>query len=322
MKVSAPAKIILFGEHFVVYENPAILAAINCRINIDVEIDKNNNNINFSSNLIDNSKFNLNLTNNSDIMKKKNFDPINNILKIILDKNPDLDFGLKIKIESQIPVGIGLGSSAALCVALSGAINSLFDNYNIQLILEQAIEAERYIHSNSSGADCVISANGGLIQYQKNKGFQDIQINEPLCFVLINSKIKHSTGEMVQKVKKFRSSNLLEFNTIIKKAREICEESVIELRRGNIENVGHLMERNQLLLEKIGVSNSNLNEIIRNCRKEDTIGTKLTGAGGGGSIINLIKKEKRDEFVQKMKDHNYEVLPVEIDREGLKFIKT
>ncbi|MGD1834361.1 MAG: mevalonate kinase [Nitrososphaeraceae archaeon] len=322
MKVSAPAKIILFGEHFVVYENPAILAAINRRINIDIKINKKVKKIDINSNLINKSKSSFNLTGNSTYEKNENFDPVINILRVFLDKNPRLDFGLKINIDSQIPVGIGLGSSAALCVAVSGAINSLFDNYNIELILDQSIKAERFIHSNSSGADCVVSANGGLILYQKNKGYQEIKIKEPLCFVIINSRIKHSTWDMVQKVKEFRSSNISEFNKIINEAREICENGVIALRKGNYEKIGHLMERNQILLEKIGVSNNILNKIIRNCRKEGTLGTKLTGAGGGGSIINLIKKEDRNKFVRKMSEYSYEIVPVEIDTEGMKYIKT
>ena len=168
----SPGKIILFGEHFVVYDNRAILGAINKYATVTSE------KVNTDNILISSSLGQASIQKDQDVDKvEKKFRPFFYIAKQLISKN-NFDKGISIKIESEIPIGAGLGSSSACCVAAATSISNLFNNTNKKEILELAIQAEKTIFPNSSGADCTVSVYGGIIVYQKEKGFtKNIQIS-------------------------------------------------------------------------------------------------------------------------------------------------
>jgi mevalonate kinase len=161
----APGKIILFGEHFVVYDNRAILCAIDKYATVTSE-KTNTDNILISSSLGQSS-----IQKDQDVDKvEKKFRPFFYIAKQVISKN-NFNNGISIKIESDIPIGAGLGSSSACCVAAAASVLNLFNNANDNEILELAIKAEKTIFPNSSGADCTVSVFGGIIEYQREKSF-------------------------------------------------------------------------------------------------------------------------------------------------------
>ena len=169
----APGKIILFGEHFVVYENRAILGAIDKYATVTSE-KTNTDNILISSSLGQSS-----IKKDEEVSNvEKKFRPFFYIAKQLISKN-GFDKGISIKIESEIPIGAGLGSSSACCVAAAASISNLFGNTNEEEILDLSIQAEKTIFPNSSGADCTVSVHGGIIEYQKEKGLSLIHISEP-----------------------------------------------------------------------------------------------------------------------------------------------
>ena len=159
----APGKIILFGEHFVVHGNRAILGAIDKYATVTSE-KTNTENI-----LISSSLGQASIQKDQDVDKvEKKFRPFFYIAKQVITKN-NFDKGISIKIESDIPIGAGLGSSSACCVAAAASIFKLFDKSDEKEILELSIQAEKTIFTNSSGADCTVSVHGGIIEYQKKK---------------------------------------------------------------------------------------------------------------------------------------------------------
>ena len=115
------------------------------------------------------------------------------------------DSGIRIQIDSEIPLGAGLGSSSACCVAGAGAIFKLFGDISKEEILELAIEAERTIFENTSGADCTVCVYGGIMEYDKKQGFKKIEDEPNFQLVIANSNIEHSTQSMVSKVKEFEN---------------------------------------------------------------------------------------------------------------------
>ena len=128
---SAPAKIILFGEHFVIYNQPAILASINKRIKIDSRIVlEKKNTIRIETNDFGKKTYPLSILKNTNQDNYNDFFyPIIYILKKIL-QDFERTNGIEIKIQSEIPYGVGLGSSAALSVAAVAAIYGLVNKYN------------------------------------------------------------------------------------------------------------------------------------------------------------------------------------------------
>ena len=173
----APGKIILFGEHFVVHGNRAILGAIDKYATVTSE-KTNTENI-----LISSSLGQASIQKDQDVDKvEKKFRPFFYIAKQVILKN-NFDKGISIKIESDIPIGAGLGSSSACCVATAASILNLFDKSDEKEILELSIQAEKTIFANSSGADCTVSVHGGIIQYQKEEGFSKIDIELSLIHI-------------------------------------------------------------------------------------------------------------------------------------------
>ena len=162
-----------------------------------------------------------------------------------------------------------------------------------------------------------MSTYGGLLYYHKDSNVKTLRFSN-LSFIIINTGLKHSTGDLVSLVNRFRKNNLREFNDISNKYSRICGRAIKALEEGNLLSIGKLMNENQILLERIGVSTPEVNKIINLSIKYGAIGSKLTGAGGGGCVLSLIHPSDKDYFVSKMEKNGYECFPVSIEDQGLK----
>jgi mevalonate kinase len=307
-KASAPGKVILFGEHFVVYGVKAILCAINKRVTVTAE-KINEDIISIQSNI-----GNLELEPNKDVSEidspLKPFYYLAN--KIIQNKNT----GIKIKVESEIPLGVGLGSSSACCVAGAAAISRLFSNTSKEEILGLAIEAEKTIFQNTSGADCTVCTFGGIMEYDKENGFSKIKFEPNFHLVIANSNIKHSTKLIVKDVKSFKENNEDEFSNLCKDEEKLVEDVLELFKKNNIKGLGGKINENQRYLETIGISNEKIRKMIQ-IGKESSFGAKITGAGGGGCVFALTDDINLNETIKQFRENNYECFSVKIDLEGL-----
>ncbi|MDP8906663.1 MAG: hypothetical protein M3M88_04005, partial [Thermoproteota archaeon] len=183
---TSPGKAILFGEHFVVYGYSSLIFAIDKRFRVVLEYgdsDENNrkirvaSNLGFSAEIVDSK---IIMSNNAHLYA----DIVNNLYKIISylleGLHNDGAFANKqsmtICIDSEIPIGGGLGSSSAFCVALTGALYYNSDNKpDKKFICDKSVEVERVINKDTSGVDCSICTYGGLGIYNKLQGFKKIE---------------------------------------------------------------------------------------------------------------------------------------------------
>ena len=268
-KASAPGKVILFGEHFVVYGIKSILCSINKRVTVTAEKTKERK-----------------ISINSEIGKLV-LEPNESISKIDSPLKPfyylankaikDQNEGLEIEIESEIPLGAGLGSSSACCVAGAAAIFKLFGKISKEKILEYAIEAEKTIYQNTSGADCTVSTYGGLMEYDKNNGFKKIEDEPNFQLVIANSNIEHSTESMVSKVKEFENKNKGKFNELSNLESKLVEDVLKLIKENKIKEIGEKINQNQKFLEEIGISNEQLENMIK-IGQISSYGAKITGS--------------------------------------------
>ncbi len=311
---SAPAKVILFGEHFVVYGSPAILASVDRRITVMAKTAEHNK-VFIRSDIAEGefSGDTVKGSGNAEVVLR----PLYNAIRQVLSDNK-YKHGLEIEVGSDIPHGIGLGSSAASCVATVAATCSLFEQPDRQSVCEKAVEAERLIHKNSSGADCYISTFGGLIYYSRSEGFSKIKSGAEMQIVIADTGIKHSTGDLVSNVKNLKERNEQEFSKLMEQARSICSRARSAIEAGNISQIGALMNENQVLLSKIGVSHEVANRLIEIALKSGALGAKVTGAGGGGAIIALAAdKHDRTAIASSIKEAGYSAFEAKIDYDGL-----
>ena len=307
-KASAPGKVILFGEHFVVYGVKAILCSINKRVTVTAEKTSERK-------IIINSEIgNLILEPNKLISEINS--PLKPFYYLANKAIKNQDTGIEIKINSEIPLGAGLGSSSACCVAGAAAIFKLFENVSKERILELAIEAERTIFENTSGADCTVCTYGGIIEYGKKQGFKKIEDEPNFQLVIANSNIEHSTESMVSGVKTFVIKNKEEFSKLLNQESKLVEDVLKLLKENNSEELGEKINQNQKYLETIGISNNQLRKMIEIGQKT-SFGAKITGSGGGGCIFALTNESNVKQTLKEFKDKNFECFSAEIDFKGL-----
>jgi len=309
-KASAPGKIILFGEHFVVYGVKAILCAINKRVTVTVEkIPENKISIKSSvGNLLSTPKKPIK---EIDIQLRPFYYLADKMIQKYNEKS-----GLEITIHSEIPLGVGLGSSSACCVASAAAISGVFTKNSKEEILKMAIEAEKTIFPNTSGADSTVCTYGGLIQYDKQNGYSKIDSENSFDLIIANSKIRHSTKEVVSNVKQFQEKNEEKFSHICNEESKLIEDVLICIKNNDLKCIGRNMIKNQEYLETIGVSNEKLREMIELSNKF-SFGAKLTGAGDGGCIFSLADETNLEKTISQLKEKEYECFSVKIDFRGL-----
>ncbi|QLH02365.1 mevalonate kinase [Nitrosopumilus cobalaminigenes] len=307
-KASAPAKVILFGEHFVVYGVKAILCAINKRITVTAETIEENK-ISIKSNI-----GNLELEPGGEITEINS--PLKPFYYLANKMIRSQKGGIQINVESDIPLGVGLGSSSACCVAGAAAISGLFKKISKEAILELAIEAEKTIFENTSGADCTVCTYGGIMEYDKKNGFSKIESEPNFHLVIANSKIEHSTKSVVEGVKEFKERNENTFSTLCKKESKLVEDVLELLKENNISELGNKITKNQEYLETIGISNDKLRKMVQ-IGQNKSFGTKITGAGGGGCVFALTDESNLEETMNQFKDENIDCFSVKIDFKGL-----
>ena len=309
-KASAPGKVILFGEHFVVYGIKAILCAIDKRITVTAESIPENKII-IKSNIGE-----LELPIRKQITEIKSpLKPFYYLADKMLEKH-NQNSGIKITVESEIPTGVGLGSSSASCVAAAAAISRLFENYSREQILSLAIDAERTIFENTSGADCTVCTFGGLMEYTKEEGFTSIDTKSNFHLVIANSNIQHSTDTVVENVRQYKNQNEKEFFDLCKQESELIRIVMDMIKQRDLIGLGKRMHENQEFLEKIGVSNIKLQEMIK-AAENTSFGAKITGAGGGGCVIALTDESNMDRTLSNLKEKDYDCFSVKIDFKGL-----
>jgi len=231
--------------------------------------------------------------------------------------------GLEITINSDIPIGVGLGSSSACCVAATASISGLFKAFNRTTIeelpseenLKMSIEAEKTIFPDTSGADCTVCTYGGIIEYDKINGSEKNTDTSNLNLLIVNSMIPHSTKRSVEKVSKFKESNEDRFSQLCVSETKLIGEVNLALKNKDLITLGLKMSENQKYLEEIQVSNYTLHDMISTLN-EISLGSKITGAGDGGCIIALVKDENLDK-VPALLPKDKEYFSAKIDTKGV-----
>jgi mevalonate kinase len=258
--------------------------------------------------------------------------------------------GLEITIDSDIPIGVGLGSSSACCVAAAASICGLFkeitssgagdggkgrgvvEKKNREKISGMSREAEETIFPNTSGADCRACTYGGIIGYDGYDGVTSFHSSQkivsyeiPANLVIVNSMIQHSTKRSVEKVRKFKENNEKRFSELCDLVTKLIGDpkdggggpggALDNMKNNDIAALGLKITENQKYLEEIQVSNDTLRDMISSL-KEISLGTKITGAGDGGCIIALVEDKNLDK-VPALLPKDKEYFSAKIDTRGV-----
>jgi mevalonate kinase len=283
---SAPGKTILFGEHAVVYGKPAIAAAVDRRVYVKVEKrDDSITHVNVKelgvSGFLDLENRSIELESGEDFRK--------GILEYVLKSliKTDTQDGLEVTINMDIPIGAGLGSSAAVTVATilsSSKLNRI--TLTMDEIAKLAHQVEIEVQGVASPIDTTLSTHGGIIYLSRDaEEIINLDVNSEIPLVIGYTTQRGNTGKLVESVRLKMESHPQVIIPILNSIEALTNGAREAMKNGDHQMIGEFMNINQGLLDAIGVNTEELSKMVFVARKAGAIGSKLTGAGGGGSII-------------------------------------
>tara|TARA_B100001996_G_scaffold63429_1_gene45463 strand:+ start:489 stop:1412 length:924 start_codon:yes stop_codon:yes gene_type:complete len=283
---TAPGKIILFGEHAVVYGKPAIAIPVSgMRASAWSEPGEGK----LTINALDlNEKFSLE-------NKSSQFSVL---AQALLSKTKQSEPNLTINLTSKLPQGSGMGSSAATSTAVCKALsNYLGVDLEKNQISELVFDAEKIVHGTPSGIDNTVVAYESPVYFIKGKDPMTFDSGRTFHLVIGDTGIESSTKETVGNVRKMwqKEPNLM--NGYFDEIENVTKGGKMAIEEGNIEMVGELMNDNHELLNKIGVGHPELEKLVELSIKSGAIGAKLTGGGGGGNMVALANNAKEQKEI-------------------------
>lgn len=282
----AHSKLILAGEHAVVYGKPAI--AIPFPLKVTSIVEKSNGSIIFESDIY--TGFISNMP-----VKLKG---ISNCIKETLKHLNKPEENLKIKIISSIPIGRGLGSSAAISISIVRSLFSFFKKRLTENELFSLVQiAENYAHGNSSGLDIMAILSKYPILFEKERGILPIKSKSSLYIVVADTGKTSDTRVAVGNVRKRYNLNPKNMQKSLDKIEEITIEIKKTLLNGNIKLLGKLLTDNHNELINIGVSDKDLNDLVKTALSSNALGAKLTGGGLGGCMIALANSPQHARLI-------------------------
>lgn len=283
------AKVILFGEHSVVYGHPAValpLKNLKMRATVtDCKSSKNNEN---GANNAD-SRITLTCLDFTGPLCEipQRLYSVRTAIKAALEFAEWDGQALHITTKADFPPERGLGSSAA---AAGAVIRAILDYYNIKAKEKQIFEltqtAERIAHGHPSGLDATATAASWPVRFQHGK-FSRMDINMRAWIILADSGHKGMTRVTVEALRKYLKSQPETVSKLLEELGRLAAEAEYDLANGRAKNMGERMTRAHKILAELGVSTPQLDSLVRTACAHGALGAKLTGGGGGGCVIAL-----------------------------------
>lgn len=290
-KGSSHAKIILIGEHAVVYGHPAIalpLKTVTATASIKV--------IPSSSEQIIKSSY---YDGSVDDMPKNMLGIKKLILKLVSDLR--IENGFELHLSSQLPAERGMGSSAAVAISIIRCFYNATDTrINHKKLLSYADIAEKVTHNNPSGLDATTSASDNPIWLIRNKEITPIPINLDAYLLISDSGIKGQTSEAIKIVKDQLNTDEISTSSKLAALGRLAQTTRDQLANNDIVGLGKTFTLAQKDLISLGVSTPKLDNLITIALKNGSLGSKLTGGGRGGCFISLLKTKKEAEVLAKI----------------------
>ena len=283
---SAPGKAILLGEHFAVHGAGALVCAIERRTRVTCGPRQGGVRI-------------------RSMYGEATFDDARSIEGVEEHHRPVLHMArsaggcLDVTIESDVPAGVGLGSSSACCVAAAGAIvkGAIGD---IDSAISEALCAERTVFASASGADTIACAVGGVISFSCQM-HEACEVRGSPSLVIAGTGKTHSTAEIVAAVRRRKEADEARFVSLCEDVNGMVADSIAALRSGDLVALGSHMRENHRCLVDIGVSDASLDRIVA-AASATSYGAKLTGAGRGGCAIALVDESNVARTLDAMRD--------------------
>lgn len=281
MTTSAPGKLLLFGEHAVMYGYPCIVTAISQRLVV------------------------------------KPGEPQGDTRFIEAATAAWGQPGQKFLAESDFSGKYGFGSSSAVTVA---TLKALKPEATVQELFDTAYRIILDVQGSGSGADVAAAIWGGTLYYAKGKIIEPLKITE-IPLIVGYTGVKADTVSIVADVAKKKKVNLEKVERIFDAIGLLANDAKSKMIEGDWERVGRLMDFNQEYLRDLGVSSEKLEALISAAKAAGAGGAKLSGAGGGDCMIALASEDKRKAVEQAIEHAGGQVIHITAGAEGVRVKK-
>lgn len=296
----APGKVILLGEHAVVYGYPAIALAIDRFTSVTFAL----------------SRIPLVCSRIRSAPQSVALGTLEQACHVILRRTGQR-FGVdlsssRLEVESELPPGVGLGSSAALSVATIRAVSGVLGRIlTEEEVCEAAFLAEHDFHGRPSGIDNTVVTFGGLLRFVRGEPPYRLPPPPEIPLVVVVGRQPRQTRTVVARLEERRRQAPRSVDARFAKIGDLTRAAEPLLATRDWQALGEAMLANHSLLRELGVSTAELDEIVGSARRRSAYGAKLTGGGGGGAVLCLVP-EPREEFAAWFRRQGWFAFSVDI----------
>ncbi len=290
---SAPGKVILFGEHAVVYGRPALAVPVT-QVHTQVEVtDSLRAGIRVEA---------PDVSLHAELRTLALTHPLRSVVENLFQSLSisALPY-LNIRITSTIPVASGLGSGAAVSVAMIRALSAHYGHtLNNEQVNALAYEIEKLHHGTPSGIDNTVITYTRPVYFVRGQLLETFQPGAPFTIVIADTGVPAPTKESVGDVRKLWEADKKRWEKIFTKVEKITRQATQAIETGKTGNLGALMDENHALLQGMTVSSPELDRLVLMARAAGAEGAKLSGGGRGGNMIALVKPERAEQVVSAL----------------------
>jgi len=300
-RVSAPGSIMMLGEHAVVYGRRALVAAVDRRIRVTAK-RRTDRRVRIQSALGEYE---------TELGRLEPVAPFTFALAALSAHPGELHQGFELSIESNFPSTVGLGSSAAVTVAVIHALDVLSGaETGSSSLHERSLDAVRRVQGAGSGADLAATVHGGVIAYRESPR-EWSRVNHLPPITLLYSGSKTPTPEVIRHVASRRERDLVTHDAIFDAMDASIEPAIAALNQADWRALGSILDENQERMRRLGVSNETLEDLVAQLRRDDCIfGAKISGAGLGDCVVGI--------GIAEGYDGPHERIPVVLSTEGVR----
>ncbi|HSH04408.1 MAG TPA: mevalonate kinase [Anaerolineae bacterium] len=285
---TASGKIILFGEHAVVYGQPAIAAPVTdvrATVQISPPTQADSDHILFIA---------PDLGANYTLDNAPEDDALARAVQLTAELYPGSLPPMIITVSSDIPIASGLGSGAAMAAAMFRALGQFLHLpplHQAETICQLTYEIERIHHGTPSGIDNTVVTYEQPVFFQRQQPTNRIDrlpVGQPLTLLIADTGQRSATKDVVGDVRRQWEANPAKFNQLFTQCGQLTLAAQTAIAHGQQAELGHLLSQNHALLQQMSVSNEALDRLVAAAAAAGALGAKLSGAGRGGNMIALV----------------------------------
>ena len=290
---SAPGKVILFGEHAVVYGQPAIAAPVNQVQATAVVMPNPAGDIQVQAPQI---------AVDSPLRKLPLEHALTKSIELTLDAlGVERSPGFKLRVTSTIPLAAGLGSGAAVSVAVIRAVSAFIGHpLPNKVVNKLAYEVEKIHHGTPSGVDNTVVTYGLPVFFIKGAPIETFRPQCPFTLVIGDTGVPSPTSVAVDDVCQAYQAQPERYQQLFENCGGLAQQARALIENGDVQALGPLMDRNHVLLEEMGVSSPELDKLVKAARQAGAWGAKLSGGGRGGNMIALVSPEQAEQVSEAL----------------------